>query len=251
MGDEYLLEETSRREYIAKFSDNNIIIFPQTIHFSSSKLGREQLQITKTAYAKHRHLTLIAREKDSYELLLTNFPNNTVLLTPDIVLSLDLPKSKYRRSGVLICVRDDVEGVLSERQKQDIPKMVGSLNIRNIASTDMISRSKYFSIRFKNRIVGMKLKQFSKSQLVITDRLHGMVFAAVTGTPCIAFANYNHKVIGTYKWISKLPYIRFCNNYYDLGSLVDSIDISKEYTYDPHQFSSEWRLIIEAIRAPI
>ena len=54
-----------------------------------------------------------------------------------------------------------------------------------------------------------KLQEFSTARLVITDRLHGMVFAAITGTACIAFRNYNYKIEGTYEWIEYLQYIQF------------------------------------------
>ena len=43
-------------------------------------------------------------------------------------------------------------------------------------------------------IIMDKFKDFQKSELVITDRLHGMVFCAISGTPCIVFGNYNQKV---------------------------------------------------------
>ena len=67
-----------------------------------------------------------------------------------------------------------------------------------------------------------------------------MVFSAITGTPCVAFSNYNHKVLGTYKWISKLPYIKFCDNVSELGSLVNSIDLDNRYSYDPNMFKKYW-----------
>lgn len=52
-----------------------------------------------------------------------------------------------------------------------------------------------------------KLQEFSTVRLVITDRLHGMVFSVITGTACIAFRNY--KIEGIYKWIEYLQYIQF------------------------------------------
>ncbi len=54
-----------------------------------------------------------------------------------------------------------------------------------------------------------KWNEFSSVQLVVTDRLHGMVFSAITGTPCIALDNISHKVYGAYQWLSYLPYLRF------------------------------------------
>ena len=52
------------------------------------------------------------------------------------------------------------------------------------------------------------LIDFSMRSL-ITDRIHGMLFAAVTGTPCIALDNVSKKVSGAYEWIQYLDYIQF------------------------------------------
>ena len=56
------------------------------------------------------------------------------------------------------------------------------------------------------------MEEIRKTSLVITDRLHGMVFSAITATPCIAFSNYNHKIKGTYEWLSYLTYIKYAEN---------------------------------------
>ena len=62
----------------------------------------------------------------------------------------------------------------------------------------MISQNQILAEVRKSVIVN-KLKEFAGAQLVITDRLHGMVFCYLTNTPCIVFSNYNHKVLGTYE----------------------------------------------------
>ena len=40
-----------------------------------------------------------------------------------------------------------------------------------------------------------KFREFSERNLIITDRLHGMIFAAITGTPCVAMDNISHKIL--------------------------------------------------------
>ena len=77
-----------------------------------------------------------------------------------------------------------------------------------------------------------KLTQYFSTSLVITDRLHGMVCAAITGTPCIAFSNYNHKIKSTYEWIRHLPYIRFANNVDEAIALIPELLAMKECKYD-------------------
>ena len=39
------------------------------------------------------------------------------------------------------------------------------------------------------------LNTISKAELLITDRLHAMIMAVITGTPCIAFDNLSKKLV--------------------------------------------------------
>ena len=74
---------------------------------------------------------------------------------------------------------------------------------------------------------------------MITDRLHGMVFAAITSTPCIALSNYNQKVKGTYEWIKHLPYIRFIEDENDIYKHIDELLKLDPYEYD-NNFAMEY-----------
>ena len=54
--------------------------------------------------------------------------------------------------------------------------------------------------------------------MVITDRLHGMIFCAITETNCIVLDSKSPKLRGCYEWISHLGYIRFVSNTDELES---------------------------------
>ena len=57
-----------------------------------------------------------------------------------------------------------------------------------------------------------KLQEFSQYRLIITDRLHGMVFSYVVGTPCIAIDNKTGKSKALYNdWIKNSPLIKIGN----------------------------------------
>ena len=75
--------------------------------------------------------------------------------------------------------------------------------VENIFEFDEVTPSLSQAIRLKKleqegnlteEKIEEMLKKYRKCQLVITDRLHGMIFAAITSTPCIALGNYNHKI---------------------------------------------------------
>ena len=71
--------------------------------------------------------------------------------------------------------------------------------------------------------VKQKLDEFASAKLVITDRLHGMILCAVTGTPCVVVNSKSPKVRGCYEWIRQLPYIRFADDVSEIADLYISI----------------------------
>ena len=61
-----------------------------------------------------------------------------------------------------------------------------------------------------------------------------MIFAAITGTPCIVLPNKSHKVKGVYDWLfTDCEYITFMQEFdcEKIQSFIDNV-CSKSYTYD-------------------
>ena len=73
---------------------------------------------------------------------------------------------------------------------------------------------------------------WSRASIVLTDRLHGMIFSAITGTPCVASSNYNHKIKESYEWIKYLPYIKYAENITQAREYIDELVNMKESNYD-------------------
>ena len=86
--------------------------------------------------------------------------------------------------------------------------------------------------KFVEEEIKEKMDDMRKSSLVITDRLHGMIFAVITGTPCIVFSNYNHKVKGTYEWISYLPYAKYVENGEEAIAWIPKLIKMQDCKYD-------------------
>ena len=74
--------------------------------------------------------------------------------------------------------------------------------------------------------------QFSSSKLVVTDRLHGMIFSAITNTPCICFDNKNGKVSAQYEWIRNNSYVKLVDGLDGFCDVLRSFDIDRDYQYD-------------------
>lgn len=229
MGDEWFVEEELRRRVLCDFPKNRVIVFPQTIYYTETEKGRFE-QKNSVRFYNRTSCCLIAREQKSFEIMKDLYPKAKVLLTPDIVLSTKMKDYGVReqvRSGILWCMRSDAERNMSDEMRNELEEFVSKYN-EDIIKTDMYADVPVITKDNRMEQVKLKMEQFASSKLVITDRLHGMVFAAITETPCIVFDNYNHKVIGTYKWIKELPYIKY----------VKTVDEAKKYIPELLQISN-------------
>ena len=223
MGNQYGSEEKVRRTMLECFPNNKMVIFPQTIHFvGENKVADEQESVKY--YNGRVDLTLIAREKGSYRIMQSLYPDTEILLTPDIVLSAKMETFdvvSQERNGALLCLRNDVEKSMSEDTLRKIKEFVKEYGLE-YRETDMYSDCDITNDNRKD-CIRRKMQEFCGAEFVITDRLHGMIFAAITETPCIVFNNYNHKVEGTYQWIKHLPYIKFANGIDDAKKCIPEL----------------------------
>lgn len=208
MGTLYLGAEMQRQFIIEKFPENKIISFPQTAYFSSDKRGDKLKRKMSLLYGKHRNLTICAREEKSFTIMQELFQSNRVVLTPDIVLYLDERKPDIRRGeSIAICIRDDKESLLGASSRQMIKDFMTSANY-DVVEADTHIGDVVLSIDERSVELKKIWTTFASSQLVITDRLHGMIFCAITGTPCVAINNNNGKVGDVYStWLFGLKNI--------------------------------------------
>ena len=228
LGNQYMDDERVRRDTIRMFPHNQIIMFPQTIFFTPDETGKEEELITKEIYNKHKHLTLMARDEYSYKRMREIF-TVPVLAMPDVVLTMRRTADR-KREGALLLLRTDVERKYTDEQEQMIEAALRS-RYERITRTDTEIPVEEF-LQDKKGTLESKILQIAQARLVVTDRLHGMIFAAITGTPCVALDNYNHKVRETCKWVAHLPYIRYVTDLQELDTAVQELSEMKKCTYD-------------------
>ena len=126
---------------------------------------------------------------------------------------------------------NDKERVLSKEVSDKIKQILDKRPEMRIQEIDTIVWDG-FSYESREKILYNLLQQFSKSKLVITDKLHGMIFAIVTGTPCVVFDNKTRKISGVYKWVEKLPYIKMVYEKNFEKVLLEFLNDTKTYIYD-------------------
>ncbi|MFO7612594.1 MAG: glycosyltransferase [Clostridia bacterium] len=207
-GDRYDDIEYCRQFMIRRFRRNTTVSFPQTVEFSKTRSGVKALAKAAKVYSGHRELILSARDRKSYEEYRNNFKDNECMLAPDAALLLETDCRGYERKGILMCMRDDGEKRISAEKEHAL-----FTGLSGICETKMIDthidRCGMTPPQREAELENL-LDAFKKARLVVTDRLHGMIFCAVTGTPCLSIDNGNRKISGVYEcWLKGLGFIDF------------------------------------------
>ena len=191
-GDQYDDIEALRQMIIRSFPRNQIVSFPQSISFSDTMYGRLAKAQLRRVYAAHRNLHLIARDSASLRAYGDLVPSVSLSLAPDIVLSLDQTQQVADRSGIVLSLRRDAESALRDEERQYIHREASKLGEVTLADTHLGQGR--LTVERRTQALHTIWRTFSQSSLVVTDRLHGVIFCIITGTPCIALDSRGSKV---------------------------------------------------------
>lgn len=219
MSDLYKDIEFLRQLVIKSFSRNRIISFPQSIYLSPTKDGDNLRKEIARIYGSHKNLQILMRDHRSLKLMKEILPDGNVQLAPDIVMVGKRHVGLSRKKRVVVCLRDDKEAVKS-----------GIDNVKT--HIDELQRKGYDIVYLDTQIDDKLVRQdggvyhltkyldaISNCSLMITNRLHGMIFAFITGTPAIVMDNSTGKVFATYEWIKECGYIHRVDAYTNIDQL--------------------------------
>lgn len=200
--------EFLRQRVIRAFPHNQMISFPQSIHLTETENGEKERHRIAKIYGAHKRMLILMRDSVSFQRMKQILPKANVKLAPDVVMVADCRSNTQRKKQLLLCLRNDKEAskcidilkpFIQNMQQQGYGIVQQDTQIEN----QLIKKDggKVHVQRF--------LKEVSASSLMITDRLHGMIFAFITGTPAIVIDNSTGKVSATYEWIKDCGYIHF------------------------------------------
>ena len=220
--------EEMLRQLIEKNPRSPIVLMPNTIYYEPTPFGQEEFSKSVTCYGKHPNLHIFAREQISYDAMKNVYAN--VKLIPDMVFSLNRRSAEKTRNGCLLSLRHDQERTRSEEQEAAVRRQVSALFGDRVREADMVT-DHCVPVADRERELEARFDLFASSELVVTDRLHGMVFCAITGTPCVVLDSKSPKVRGCYEWIRDLEYIRFVDDPDQIAEAYASIP-EKRFCYD-------------------
>lgn len=225
-------EEQRVLDIISTFSKRNIVIFPQTIYYDLTDIeGRDLYDQAYNIYKKCKNLLLVLREEVSMSFVEKYFPDIKKIFIPDMVFYMGEKSFNVKRKGILYCLRKDKEGKIDKEELQIIKsKVKNKFFNEEVRYTDTVL-NRYLPISIRKKEVEKKLQEFASSKIVITDRLHGMIFAAITGTPCVVLPSKSWKVRGVYEYIKNNEYIIYLENIEEIDSILLELSQEKVYRY--------------------
>ena len=194
---------------IKNFPKNQILFFPCSIYVN--KVKKDEYSHFLDVFNHHHHLTFFIRDEVSYNISKALFQNSEIYKVPDIVTRLNLNflnNITNNRSGILLILRND-ELLLSQENRKFIKKITQKYFNNEIYQIDSNNFKIPFGSNRKNETINF-IKLIRSKKLVITDRLHGMIFSIITDTPNIVFGNNYHKVESSYySWFYNIPFCIF------------------------------------------
>ncbi|WP_180131005.1 polysaccharide pyruvyl transferase family protein [Acinetobacter sp. YH12072] len=232
MGSLYPDIEDLRQLVIQSFPYNKIVCFPQTLDWEESQSSTKALKKIEKIYASHSDIHVFARELITYKKLEDVFngqKNVKIGFVPDIVMSSSAKQlgvvNSLKPKGILTCLRNDKECALKAEHYAILDSAIGDTSL-TIIKTDTHAGGSGLSKAECNTLLSNKIQQFAEAQLVITDRLHGMILCILSGTPCLVLPNSNHKIRQTYlDWLKDHPRLIFVEleNFNQVPKYIDQL----------------------------
>lgn len=142
IGDVYIEAEEIRQVIIRKYPQNEIIVFPSTIFYQNTSKNNEIYQKV-WKYIIHIKIIFVCTWKILLWSVKKFYPHCKVYLLPDIVFSYPyITNNLPRENKILLCLRHDAEGVLSENQINKILD-VCKAKCKNVFFTDTFIENVY------------------------------------------------------------------------------------------------------------
>lgn len=212
LGNLYPFAEAFRKKILSAFKDQRMFIFPQTIYFTKDTAGEKSKADCRKIYGRCQNLTLCARDHHSFEIMSEVFGTNIdIIEVNDIVSYLDRPVHKEaKREGILLCLRSDMESALNAENKKKLQDICEVLT-KQTKITDTVT-GRETGRKDREMILIKKWELFAGAKLVVTDRLHGMIFSLITGTPCVVLGNNHHKVSAAYETFKECGYLYYADS---------------------------------------
>lgn len=244
-------ENDKINDIVRRFGNCGVLVFPQTAFFEDTERGRACERETFAAYRSNPNLVYFSRDRGTFDTVARLSPKTPNYYVPDIVLYIDGMPLCSERSGALLCLRSDKERVLDDGAAKTIDRLLDELGLETKRTSTVIGDPARIFEGNREAVLSAKWAEFASANLVITDRLHGMFFSAIMGTPCVALDNISHKVSQGYEWIRHIKNIRVATAVDEVPALVDEVLSAGPRPYDRTPLDPYYDEMRAAIRSVV
>lgn len=231
--------ENVRKRIIRAFPNNKIIQLPVTVFYNHAT----QITVDMEFFADKNNVVLMGRDPESYKILANNLACRSVFV-PDFAFMLKSIPTKRMRKGALLVLRRDFETkpnrmLLKLRSKlpricrkpvsllvhvhkilsRYVLKIIVKQVVSHVVVKDVQIGEDPITDENRENIINEVLDYYQNFKVVVTDRLHGMVFSVLTKTPCVAIeGKIPHKLLGYKKLLSHS--VTFVNSMWQVPNAI-------------------------------
>jgi pyruvyl transferase EpsO len=235
-GDVWRGSQVFRLEVIKRYPDNRIVIFPQSVYYSTDELAMSDAE----QFAKHQDLTICARDKVSFEYINRFFTNN-LLCIPDMAFCIDMnlfkPNILEQTKDNLFFKRTDhefrqvtVDFIEGEYDTCDWPGteklsvfikclyilMIYTRRIRKLGVLGKVVAfllswcvNKIFMYIVRPQYIKRGVRFISQYRNIYTTRLHGLILSYLLDKKIFIVSNNNGKLENYYNsWLTDCKNIK-------------------------------------------
>jgi pyruvyl transferase EpsO len=220
-GDLYAEFQAMREQVVLNFPERRIVMLPQSLHFKDQEAQRRSLEIL----VSHKDVHLFFRDWESLSAILEVSPRHGKLL-PDMAHALwndeTYSNAPQPGSGSLVLKRADGEAAVdsvgfAQFRTLDWPDIItawDTLQFRALRKSMHVNLDRSFRMpawywyKLRDRIVKRAQSLFSSHEVIITDRLHGLILASLLSKRTL-FQDNTYGKLSRYveAWLSDSPLI--------------------------------------------
>jgi pyruvyl transferase EpsO len=247
LGDRWLEHQDFRERVVRTFPDRPIIQLSQSIEFRDPRRAASARALFET----HPDLTLLMRDQVSLATAREIFPRTRVEFCPDMAYGVgQLGRRGDPEVDLLLLLRRDSEAVprhFAVPHELSHVAVDWSMPIRGRAAWRILRQPEAF-VRDRERLRGpgyhllrasgqgmvasavhFARRTLARGRVVVTDRLHAMVLASLSGIPVVALDNSYGKISALHRdYAGLLPLTHFAHSADEAldvaRSLLDKVD---------------------------
>ena len=204
-----------RGEVLKRFPDHKFLLLSQSTRFYFDDADHYSLTFCQAQYSKYKNITFMLRDQFSFDFINENFPTIHTVLAPDMAFGIGrVPQYYGPMYDVIWLHRSDPENPVTGSMSPAFPPGI-SFIVADYLDTWPSPKSDDF-LDHTYLVTHNGLIFLQRGKVVVTDRLHGHILAALLNKPTVIFDNRIKKISNLWNtWTRGLERVRMVNNVED------------------------------------